>query len=267
MRISFQGSRLKIKRAYTHIDDLEAWVRVATQFNVNSTLAYKERNLGAANHMPHFQRSIEAFEDIPLIIGDAVHNLRASLDLVASAIVIAGGKDDPTSCYFPLQSTRQALIGCKDYGFIERVAPDLALIIADIIKPYKNGGDARFFALNQLDKMDKHRVLIPSIVRHDCSVVAIREDQEENPPICAPGSIYMLLGITSEDGSVVSVAREPRPGTKAYLHNQRNGYSPIDIMFGKGEAFENQAIIPTLRELAQLVSGVVDALEAHCKGG
>jgi hypothetical protein len=36
------------------------------------------------------------------MIGDAIHNLRAALDIIAWTIVYAGGKDDPNRSSFPL---------------------------------------------------------------------------------------------------------------------------------------------------------------------
>jgi hypothetical protein len=265
MQVSFRGSRLKVKRSYKHIEELEAWLRDLVQSNINTTLSYKDRNPGSESHTVTVHRPVGYSEDVAPIVGDAVHNLRAALDLIASAIVIAGGKDDPASAYFPLQDTRQSLIKSKEYGFIERVAPKLALKIADIIKPYKTGGDSRFWALNQLDRKDKHRVLIPTVTESGHLIIAIREKDEDDPPIAPAGAIFMLCGITAPDGTVIQIAREPRIGTRAYIHNQRNGYSPTEIKFGKGEVFEDKPIIPTLRELAELVSSTIDKLEARCE--
>jgi hypothetical protein len=265
MQVSFRGSRLKVKRAYKHIEELETWLRDLVQSNINTAMSYKDRNPGSESYTINIQRPVGFSEDVAPIVGDAVHNLRASLDHIASAIVIAGRKDDPAIAYFPLQDTRQSLVKSPDYGLIERVAPDLALEIADVIKPYKTGGDSRFWSLNRLDRMDKHRLLIPTLTESGHRISAIREDQEDNPPSAPPGAIFMLCGITAPDGTVTQVAREPRIGTRAYIHNQRNGYPSVEIKFGKGEAFEDKPIIPTLRELAELVGSTIDKLEARCE--
>jgi hypothetical protein len=265
MQISFRGSRLKVKRAYKHIEELETWLRDLVQTNINTVMSHKDQNPGSDSHTVHVQRPVGFSEDVAPIVGDAVHNLRAALDHIATAIVIAGRVDDPALAYFPLYDTRQSLVNSPEYGLIERVAPNLALEIADVIKPYKTGGDSRFFALNRLDRMDKHRLLIPTLTESGHLIVGIREDQEDNPPSAPPGAIFMLMGITAPDGTVTQVAREPRIGTKAYIHNQRNGYPSVEIKFGKGEAFEDKPIIPTLRELAEVVGSTIDKLEARCK--
>jgi hypothetical protein len=227
-------------------------------------MSLKDRNPGRESCTIDIQRPVGFSADVAPIVGDAVHNLRATLDHVATAIVIAGEEDDPTRAYFPLQNTRQALVKSKEYRLIERVAPDLALQIADVIKPYKTGGDSRFLSLNHLDRMDKHRLLIPTLTESSHRIIAIREDQEDNPPSASPGAIFMLCGIIAADGTVIQVARAPRIGTRAYIHNQHNGYPSVEIKFGKGEAFEDEPIIPTLRELAELVGSTIDKLEARC---
>jgi hypothetical protein len=226
MQVSFRGSRLKVKRAYKHIEELETWLRDLVQSNINAVMSHKDQNPGSESHTVLVQRPIGFSEDVAPIVGDAVHNLRATLDLIASAIVIAGREDDPALAYFPLYDTRQALVNSPEYGLIERVAPDLALEIADVIKPYKTGGDSRFWALNRLDRMDKHRVLIPTLTESGYRVIAIREDYEDNPPGATPGAIFMLCGIIAADGTVIQVAREPRIGTRAYIHNRAMAIRP-----------------------------------------
>jgi hypothetical protein len=265
MQISFRGPRLKVKRAYKHIDELEVWLDNLIQSNIDTARAHKDVIPGSESDHVVVNRPPGFSDGIAPIVGDAVHNLRASLDLIASAIIVAGGKDDPTLAYFPLGDTRKSCVNSRGYEFIERVAADLALLIADIIKSYKTDGDSRFWALNRLDRMDKHRILVPTLTQSRHFVIAIREDQEDDPPDAPPGATFMLAGKTTKDGTVVSVAREPRLGSKAYIHNQSNGYAAVEILFGRGEVFENQPIIPTLRELADLISHTIDKFEAHCQ--
>jgi hypothetical protein len=94
----------------------------------------------------------------------------------------------------------------------------------------------------------------------------LKVKQEDDPPTAPAGAIFMLAGGTAPNGTVIQEPREPRIGTRAYIHNQRNGYPSVEIKFGKGDAFEGKPIIPTLRELAQLISSTIDQLEASCEG-
>jgi hypothetical protein len=264
MEISFKGPKLKVKRAYKHIAELEAWIGDIIQSNADAILAHKNNTPGSESDMVTVVRPSGFSECVAPIVGDIAHNLRAALDLAASAIVAAHG-EDPSNTYFPFSDTRQRLIGSKSYRLIEGVAPDLALIIADVIKPYETD-DSRLWALNRLDRMDKHRVLIPTVTTSHHLTIAIREEDEDDPPPAPPGSIYMIPMVLNSGGFFESEGRAPRPGSKAYIHNQRNGYPTVEIAFGKGEVFEGEPIIPTLRQLADLVGGVIDTLEAHCQG-
>jgi hypothetical protein len=264
VKISFKGSRLKLKRAYKHIGELEAWVAGLMRANIDAARAFKAGNPGGSHAQIAVIRPVGFSEDAAPIVGDVVHNLRAALDLAASAIVTAGN-EDPIETYFPLGDTRDNIIKHGSYLQIERLAPNLANLIVDHIKPYK-AENYPLWALNRLDRKDKHRVLVPTITRSMHLVIGIREEQENDPPSAPPGAIFALGGETLADGTVVSVPRQPRPGTKAHAHNQQNGFAMVDISFGKGEVFEGEFIIPKLRELAELVTGIIDTLEAHCLG-
>jgi hypothetical protein len=272
MQVSFRGSRLKIKRAYKHIEELETWLRDLVQSNINTAMSHKDQNPGSENDTITIQRPVGFSEDVALIVGDAVHNLRAALDHIATGIIGAGITSgaiqsceiETTDIYFPLRDTRETLVKTPTYALIDRVAPDLAAIICDVVMP-NMAGEKKLWGLNHLDRMDKHRLLIPTLTESGHLIVGIREDQEDNPPSAPPGAIFMLMGITAADGTVTQVARAPRIGTRAYIHNQRNGYPSIEIKFGKGEAFEDNPIIPTLRELAELVGSTIDKLEARCE--
>src|ERR1700731_2018114 len=92
VKISFQGSRLKVKRAYRHIDELETWLRDLIKVNADTARAHKNKSPYNENDQVIVNRPPGFSECVAPIVGDAVHNLRAALDLVASAIVIAGGK-------------------------------------------------------------------------------------------------------------------------------------------------------------------------------
>jgi hypothetical protein len=263
MPISFYGPKLKVKRAYKHINELETWLAAINEINADAARSYKDANPGGGSHSVLVKHPPDYADCVSVIVGDAVHCLRTALDFSASSIVAAYG-DNPERppMYFPMGDTRDGFVATAEYRRIERAMPLLAVVLADIIQPYKTGNPL-FWALNRLDRMDKHRVLVPTVANAMSVVVMIREDQEADPPPIGPGGIYAIGGRTRADGTIVSVAREVRPGTKAYIHNQNNGYPQVDIRFGKGEAFEDEPIIPTLRQLAELVTGVVETLEAH----
>ena len=74
------------------------------------------------------------------------------------------------------------------YREIQRLAPDVAEIIADFVGP--NG--RHFLGLNKLDRIDKHRLLITTFAVAKVSVMCI--DDENNPPVLAGASLFVLPG-------------------------------------------------------------------------
>jgi hypothetical protein len=260
-QISFHGPRLKLRRANKHIEELEKWLADILQSNSETARSYKERNRGTENDTVLVQRPDGYADCIAPIVGDVAHNLRAALDLAASAIVIAAGQNpEQPLMYFPLCDTRRALLKNEHYQRIWSIAPDLALVILDTVKPYKSANYS-LWALNRLDRMDRHRMLVPTLAESINGTIVIREEDEDAPPPAGPGTIYMIGGRRRADGTVISAAREPRRGSVAQLHNQSNGYSTLNLWFSKGGVFEDEPILSKLRQLAQLVADTIDALK------
>jgi hypothetical protein len=249
-QISFLDAELKIERANQHIQDVEHWIATyldACPYSVGVDADPQTRQ-------PRLYIIAPPIEAGPLatIIGDAAHNLRAALDYVAVAILRPFGIDTKTTG-FPIDKNRQSLVTQPHYREIERVAPDIAQIIADFEGP--NG--CQFVGLNHLDRIDKHRLLITTIAMAKIQVVCI--DDENHPPeaVSVPPPFLFLLA----DGM------PPRKGSAADLHNKRNGKAAVEICFGKGEPFENEPVIPTLIQLSELISGLGQTLKAHIQGG
>jgi hypothetical protein len=249
-QISFLDAELKIERANQHIRDLELWIARYLDACPYSVGVDADPQTG----QPRLYIIAPPIEADPLaaIVGDAAHNLRAALDYMAIAILRPFG-NDPKTASFPIDQNRQSLVTQPRYREIERVAPDIAQIIADFVGP--NG--RQFVGLNHLDRIDKHRLLITTIAMAKVQIVRI--DDENHPPgtVSVPPPFLFLL----PDGM------PPRSGSAADFHNKRNGKAAVEICFGEGEPFENEPVIPTLIQLSELVSGIGQTLKAHIQGG
>lgn len=129
----------------------------------------------------------------------------------------------------------------------------LASLIADAIKPYKTGGNAAFWTLNQLDRIDKHRTFVPVQTKREWMHTAI-PDKHDLPPV-TPGTIFLLFD--KERRQIPLTV-----GSPAYIYNQNNGYPTIEILFGDADIVgDNKAVIPTLHKLAQLIRETIDAFD------
>jgi hypothetical protein len=247
--VPFLSAKLKIERAYQHILEVERWVADFIDLNPQSMGIYKNPETGNVGLQVTQQRPYKfPTLALPIVIGDVVHNLRTALDHVASEILRPFGIDPETSS-FPIDVNRQSLIGKPHYRVIKQPAPDIAIIIADFI----DSSGSKFVGLNHLDRVDKHRLLISIVSVAKATVTAI--DDDNNISNIPEGTLLIL-----PSGQPVT------PDSPADLHNKRNSKATVLICFAEGEPFENEPVIPTLHQLLQLVTGILQALEAHIQG-
>ena len=240
------GPRLKIKRAEKHISELDA---VLTAF-----LAKKPyRVLIEADHGTFEVATLvneKIPEEIPLIIGDATHNLRAALDLLACALIHRGGKD-PEKAQFPFGRT----IDTFEDGVKELVGVD-AKIIATIINMLhpntRNAHGGRLAALHDLDIMDKHKLIIPTTRVMSQAFEQIRIGGR---PI-ATGVGFFL---SEEIGRHRHISMGGVTGKVEY---EANPSAEIKIVFGKDSPFSGEEVVDALNATKTLVALTVETLWA-----
>ena len=177
------------------------------------------------------------------MIGDAVHNS-------------TGG---PGSCRFRHPHRRRggirkgALSDRREQALadisanvkeLERLDPARAQAIADYICADDNA--VLFVGLNHLDRADKHRLLIAAAT---VAVVRLTISDENTTEEFPDGAILLLSG-----------GVPPAAGSRAHAHNERNLVAPVDLVFGLGETFANQPVIPVLRRLIELVAGLINSI-------
>lgn len=104
-------------------------------------------------------------ERIALIAGDAAHNVRSALDHFAWAAVspvIAG-----TQTYFPVWSSSSAPTPVQ---WRKRVSHQMNGASAELVEAvveleaWETGRDSLLWAIHELDRVDKHRLLLPVAV-------------------------------------------------------------------------------------------------------
>ena len=150
------GPKLKIERAKSHIDDLQSEL---TAYFGTGPYAVR-RDLDANGKEEHL--IIHSTKPIPNkvfgIVGDAIHNLRASLDYLAVALARANGATKIGDVYFPFGRDRKAFEASAKEK-IKRLSPDAREMIY-ALQPYGGGNDF-LFALHALDLSDKHQTIVP----------------------------------------------------------------------------------------------------------
>lgn len=248
---AFASAARKVEWAKQHIANMEKVMRAAHEADPRTFFAKDhpetEGMVGIGIDFGVFLRYSPILQ---MMAGDAIHNLRCALDHLAWAIVSAFKEPDP-HLYFPIDVELKSLVGHRSFREIQSVAPDIADLIVSEIKPYGAGNP--FVQLNQLDRADKHRLLLVHVVAAQGRVYAAKDDDD-------------VPEAASDCFIIIAPGRAPKPGSKAALHNENHRSLAFDIRFDPGLPCENESVIPTLHQFAQLATGVIQTLMAHVKG-
>jgi hypothetical protein len=168
-------------------------------------------------------------EMTPVLVGDIIHNIRTSLDHLASEMARLKGKPDK-NVYFPFAENAGALDEMiKKKNFTYCGVDAVALLRA--LKPYKQG-NLELRAIHDLDILDKHRDLLPEPHLKSGSVKGM---EWTGPPV---------------DG------RRPFRWVPVELKD-------VTYVFPPGSALEKRPLVDALRELVDLCEGILDSFARH----
>lgn len=146
---------VKLDRAKSHISETEASVR--TFLNAKPYVISTKRD-SQSHRLIYYLSSVKEPPDIlSAIIGDALQNLRSTLDHLAWQLVEANGKRPTRDTSFPIfkdavsyQNGRTVKVSGMSVAAIQ---------IVDGLKPYA-GGNTDLSRLHELNNIDKHRLLL-----------------------------------------------------------------------------------------------------------
>jgi len=146
----------KFNWAQKHIKDFESAVDAFRHANRDHVGSNTDEKTG---DVTYYIKSVpEVPNPIRLILGDAVHNLRSTLDYVASAMEVAAGKTPDKYTGFPIFDSAEGYRDCPPTKIKGLREPCKRTI--DRIQPYHRGNGHRLWQLHRLDIQDKHRLLV-----------------------------------------------------------------------------------------------------------
>lgn len=157
------------------------------------------------------------------ILGDILHNLRSTLDLVASELARRAGRSDK-NVYFPIADKADelpSLIKKKNFHY---AGPE-AVALLKTFAPYR-GGNTALRAIHELDIRDKHTALMPTAAE-----VSFRLDVQRR-----------------RDGKEL---RNPSAKVKS-----------VKFVFPDNTPLAGDELFPTLENLVEVVNGIVKAFVA-----
>lgn len=247
-----QGPRLKVKRANGHIDELRR--RTAPLDPTLYSLEVRKVHPSVIHrNATTFELAYRPKEPIPqtlgLIIGDAVHNLRAALDHFANGVVCTFHSSPPDDrISFPMSSKWENFVSSRHFAPIEESIPGAKELILKEIRPDK-GPNERLWAFNALDNDDKHNLILPTVTFADVS----------NINAVLPGNNRLInCGAGGNAAGPMVIIRSGGPITV-----ENNLHASVDVKFGNGTLFKDDPVIPTLSQIADVVTDALNILERH----
>lgn len=240
---SFINARLKVERAKKHINDLDIELRTFLKTDFYDIRVDKDGKTGNQS-IKLETKPVPA--SLGLIVGDAIHNARAALDLLVSDAFRQKTGVSSDFIKFPFYETRERLVKACAGGDIEKTGTNAVQLITDMIKPYR-GGDDILYALHDLDILDKHLLLLPHISIIELSGLNVHDDNRNT-----------VIGhrVAVKGGEVRNII-----GGNINLYLDSHGEPTVSVFFGNGLPLENQPIIPTLVQFTEHVSRTIDAFE------
>lgn len=264
---------LKTERAKKHLNDLE--IEIGAFVNSNPYEVRGERN--PQTGQPFYYVASVA-RDIPirvaLIAGDVIQNLRSALDHLAWNIMEVGEADlaapltysERKQISFPITDTDSP----TEYEVsrkrkVKGMRNDAVRVI-DGFKPYKGGNDT-LWILNQLNNIDKHRLLITvgmSLGRiYAPSVIPNRGRAIQIFPTADGGfsSRWVEMFIKPQDAMFPLKQGDVLFTDVTNAEIDKDTKFTFDVAFGETGIIEGKPILPTLVEITEYVEYIIKSMK------
>ena len=159
--------RQKIARSAEHLKTVET--EVQRYFHKKPCNVVAEFDTKSNRVIGKFVVTSPVPDSIPIILGDALQNLRSSLDYLIWELVLAANGSPSEKHMFPICTTLDAFNNQINRGRLDGVTPD-ALAVIQAMQPYHMGQDAISHVLAVLDSfcnINKHRrILLTALATH-----------------------------------------------------------------------------------------------------
>lgn len=230
----FKASFIKIERAKKHIREIE---ELAADFLASdpATVRFDPNPPEGMKMGFQFHFSVKGMpSELCGALGDAIHNLRSALDLMASDLCRLNNAS-PDDVLFPFcenESYLDSMIKRRNFNR----AGEAAVRLLKEWKPYI-GGNKELRAIHDLDVQDKHQMLIPGAVGVASPILELY-DENKKPYLDVDGN----------------------PAPK--IHGDPNRPSSVQLQFPVDSALAGQALIATLHDLVDLTTSIIESFKA-----
>ena len=234
----FYDAGLKVKRADEHIKNLYTRLREFSDTRPYSIIVNHDPNGGDDSIQIKSTQPVP--DDVLLIIGDALHNLRSALDYALYGILTKGDEYSK----FPIYQTRDKLVAAVNGGLKHKTTATIISLIVDTIQPYEGGAGDLLWHLHNLNIIDKHMLLLAKthfdFVKNICAV------DERGEYLVFPDWLIV-------EGKIASYTTAGHRNIKI----THKGQATSTIVFGNGMPLAGQMILPTIRAMSVLVNQTI----------
>lgn len=270
------GPMLKMQRAQKHFEELQDTVKTFVGSNPYSIANDPDTKRG--HYVARLKIERQPPPELSAIIGDAVHNMRSSLDHLVWLLIRTAGNDpemgrpqfpmftrDPfdRAAYANTNKWKNALSSWNNQT--KGLAP-VGVAIIKRMQPYKSTYDPALHPLarlNELSNWDKHREL--HFVGQSVAVTGTRILEGVSPRAAVRPHWVLPKTEMLKDGMIVARFRghrvpegEPQVNTNLQL--------TFEIAFGEGSPLEGLRVIDALEEIGVQVSNVLLAFKLRFDG-
>lgn len=156
------GVWAKIRRAEMHVSEFDQLQRAFLESYPVVVTVKEDSSTG--RHKLIIQDIKPTPDDLALSIGDAIHNLRASLDLLACQLVKLGDNnhDCDNNISFPISHNSKGYLKKLDGEQIQLMGQSAIAILKEL-QPYEHGKDHYLWVIHHLDIQDKHKLLLVTL--------------------------------------------------------------------------------------------------------
>jgi hypothetical protein len=252
----FAGPKLKIARGREHVAELDAKVAAYLQDDSWAMLLQLEKNTG--QHRIALKGRKEIPGEFSTIFGDAVHNFRTALDILANDLVALSGVQ-PNKVYFPF--------GKDAIGFEDELKSKMGQAPADIqaivrsFKPYS--GVLR--AMHDLDIADKHVAVVSVAASGLTGSLPMRRTKAESLPQGGGRLTYEadFGALKTVPINLIGFPADAEPNIETI---GKIAGSELDCAIHKGLPLAREPVVKALRQMGDLTESIIQTFEAHCFG-
>jgi hypothetical protein len=164
----------KLNWAEEHIKNLNAATDGFRKAHTDIVVTEPHEDLAEVWHKVAYVPEIP--DPLALMLGDALYNLRASLDYLVQELIVIAGNEPSRQAAFPIFDT------ANEYweGMAKKVKGmrQTAIEAINRVQPYQGGFGNTLWQLHRLNNIDKHRVLLTIALINSGRIMTPSEEQQ-----------------------------------------------------------------------------------------